>query len=76
MQLILETPLHSLLLYEFSVGVPAGYLSPARSYGVHTSLKIPPSTWFCHLGLGCAIALEACHCEEERRSNRKNHGIM
>ncbi|WP_199315809.1 hypothetical protein [Anabaena sp. FACHB-709] len=34
-------------------------LSPT-GYGVHTSLKIPPSTWFRHLGLGCAIALEAC----------------
>ncbi|MBW4422881.1 MAG: hypothetical protein KME50_00035 [Nostoc desertorum CM1-VF14] len=26
------------------------------SYGVHTSLKILPSTWFRHLALGCAIA--------------------
>ncbi|MBD2470948.1 hypothetical protein [Nostoc sp. FACHB-145] len=45
-------------------------------YGVHTSLKIPFSTWFRHLALGCAIALKTCHCEEERRSNCKNHGIM
>ncbi|WP_190475930.1 hypothetical protein [Anabaena azotica] len=32
-------------------------LSPKRSYGVHTSRKIPFSTWFRHLALGCAIAL-------------------
>ncbi len=32
-----------------------------RGYGVHTSLKILPSTWFGHLALGCAIAPEACH---------------
>ncbi|MEH1967240.1 hypothetical protein [Nostoc sp.] len=54
---------------------PSPNLSPKKSYGVHTSLKIPPSTWFRHLALGCAIALEACHCvraasrrEEERRT--------
>ncbi|MBD2240261.1 hypothetical protein H6G35_27340 [Aulosira sp. FACHB-113] len=34
--------------------------SPGGSYGVHTSLKIPPSAWFDHLTNGCAIALEAC----------------
>ncbi|EKF02956.1 hypothetical protein FDUTEX481_05759 [Tolypothrix sp. PCC 7601] len=47
-----------------------------QGYGVHRSLEIPPSTWFRHLTNGCAIAPEASHCEEERRSNRKNHGIM
>ncbi|WP_168163412.1 hypothetical protein [Calothrix sp. 336/3] len=51
------------------VGKPAQRSgSPCQGYGVHTSLKISPSTWFRHLDLGCAIALEACHCEEERRS--------
>ena len=29
---------------------------PLYNYGVHTSLKIPPMTWFRYLILGCAIA--------------------
>ncbi|WP_218964509.1 hypothetical protein, partial [Nostoc linckia] len=40
------------------------------------SLEITPHTWFRRLSLSCWIAPKACHCEEERRSNRKNHGIM
>ncbi|MBD2173622.1 hypothetical protein ACN23B_21625 [Anabaena sp. FACHB-709] len=51
-------------------------VSPASSYGVHTSLEITPNAWFRRLALGCAIALEACHCEEERRSNHKNYRMM
>ncbi len=51
-------------------------LSPHTPYGVHTSLEITPHTWFRRLSLSCWIAPKVCHCEEERRSNRKNHGIM
>ncbi|MBN3962835.1 hypothetical protein [Nostoc sp. NMS8] len=47
-------------------------MSLLLGYGVHTSREILPDTWFRPLALGCAIALKACHCEEERRSNRKN----
>ncbi|WP_414552945.1 hypothetical protein [Anabaena sp. CCY 0017] len=46
--------------------------SPLVGYGVHTSLKIPPNTWFRRLALG--LRRKACHCvrvasrrEEERR---------
>ncbi|WP_218651864.1 hypothetical protein [Nostoc sp. C052] len=39
--------------------------SPYKGYGVHTSLKIPPSTWFRHLAIDCAIAPKACHCKRE-----------
>lgn len=46
------------------------------AYGVHTSLKIPPSTWFRHLALGRAIAPESCPQQEGKRRNRKNHGII
>ncbi|MEH1832138.1 MAG: hypothetical protein V7L29_08700 [Nostoc sp.] len=51
-------------------------LSPKRSYCVYTSLEIPPETWFRRLAISCWRTLVARHCEEERRSNRKNYGIM
>ncbi|MEH2115787.1 hypothetical protein [Nostoc sp.] len=35
--------------------------SPCKGYGVHTSLKILPSTWFRHPAIeDCAIAPKAC----------------
>ncbi|WP_392482390.1 hypothetical protein [Nostoc sp. C110] len=63
-----------------------------RGYGVHTSLKIPPSTWFRHLAIGLCDGVPArrrrslwkpvrsvraaSRREEERRRNRFKQGIM
>ncbi|MDZ8263810.1 hypothetical protein [Nostoc sp. ChiQUE01b] len=51
-------------------------IPPIYCYRVYISLEIRPETWFRRLALSCWRTPVACHCEEERRSNRKNYGIM
>ncbi|WP_190710679.1 hypothetical protein [Nostoc sp. FACHB-152] len=52
-----------------------GFSSPQIGYGVHTSLEILPNVWFRRLAFGFAIALEACHCEEERRRRKTSRRV-
>ncbi|MCW5314265.1 hypothetical protein GTQ43_10750 [Nostoc sp. KVJ3] len=51
--------------------------SPILGYGVHTSLKIPPSTWFRHLAIGLcdrSVSLGAARRNDEAIA--KTHGIV
>ncbi|MEH1946908.1 MAG: hypothetical protein V7K77_08110 [Nostoc sp.] len=50
-------------------------LPPLHNYDVHTSLKIRPITWFRHLALGCAIALEAWEQGVADKQSQKLKGL-
>ncbi|WP_428850727.1 hypothetical protein [Nostoc sp. CmiVER01] len=61
----------SLCLYYFKKAYIKNLLSLAIAYGVHTSRKIPPNTWFRPLAIGLCDRsqnLSAARRNDERKS--------